>query len=93
MQLVEDRSLIPHAFDTFHEGGPGYLCSEEALSACQAWCEAVELTEAWQELAARTELYPERNAWYREEIMNLTGDDAPLPALWTLSAGSGVCAR
>jgi hypothetical protein len=31
----------------------------------------------WRRLAARTELYPERTAWYPDEIMHLTGVDAP----------------
>jgi hypothetical protein len=75
--LLEDPPLIPPALDAFHEIGPGYDCREDARVACQAWCEVEELTEVWQGLAARIELYPERNAWYLEEIMHLTGDDAP----------------
>lgn len=77
VHVVEDRPLIPPALDSFLEGESGHLCREEALSACHAWCEAVELTEVWQRLAAHTELYPERTAWYLDEIMHLTGDDAP----------------
>jgi hypothetical protein len=33
------------------------------------------LTKSWQELAAHTELYPERNAWYLDEIAHLVGDN------------------
>jgi hypothetical protein len=55
----------------------GYLCREEALAACHAWYEEAELTQEQRKLGARTELYPERNVWYLEEIMRLTGGDAP----------------
>jgi hypothetical protein len=75
--LLEDPLLIPPALDSFHDQRSGYPCREEALAACHAWCEAAELTEKWRGLATRTELYPERNAWYLDEIAHLAGDDAP----------------
>jgi hypothetical protein len=36
VHLVEDRPLIPPALDSFLEGESGYLCREEALSACMS---------------------------------------------------------
>jgi hypothetical protein len=75
--LLEDPPLIPPAFDSFHDQRSGYICREEALEACHAWCEEAELTEEWRGLAARTELYPERNAWYLDEMVQLAGDDTP----------------
>ena len=51
----------------------GYDSREEAIEACHAWREAVELPQEWRGLAARTEVYPERNAWYLDEIALLTG--------------------
>jgi hypothetical protein len=75
--LLEDPPLIPPALDSSHDQLSGYLCREEALTACHTWCEAAELTQEWRRLAARTELYPERNAWYLDEIAHLAGDDTP----------------
>jgi hypothetical protein len=76
--LLEDPPLIPPALDSFDDQRSGYLCREEARDACHTWCEAAELTQEWWELAARTELYPERTVWYLDEIARLTGDDTPL---------------
>jgi hypothetical protein len=92
VHVVEDDPLIPPALDAFLEGEAGYLCREEALAACQACYEAAELTEVWQELAARTELYPERNAWYLDEIAHLAGDDTPR-LHYGLSVQAEVCVR
>ena len=61
-----------------HEPGQGYASREEAIVAYNAWLEAAALPEHWRELAAHTEVYPERNAWYLDEITRLTGDTTPL---------------
>jgi hypothetical protein len=73
IDIMEGPALIPPALDIFHHPEPGHDCREEAIETCRAWCEAVELTEYWQRLAACTELYPERTAWYIDEIAQLTG--------------------
>ena len=76
--VLERSPLIPPALDSFRDPGSGYDCREEAIEACRAWCETFELSGDWRWLAARTELYPERNAWYLDEIVQLTnGDDTP----------------
>jgi hypothetical protein len=76
--VVDGSPLIPLALDSLHESVPGYTCREEAIEACYAWSETFELTQDWRWLTARTELYPERNAWYLDEIVQLTGgDDTP----------------
>jgi hypothetical protein len=77
VHLVEEPPLIPPALDSYYAGGTGYDCREEALAACYAWHEVPELTKHWQELAAHTELYPERNAWYLDEITHLVGENIP----------------
>jgi hypothetical protein len=77
VHLVEEPPPIPLALDSFHEGGTGYDSREDALAACYAWYEAAELLKSWQELAAGTELYPERNTWYLDEIAHLLGDNTP----------------
>ena len=78
MFVPEGSPLIPPALDSLHDPVQGYTCREEAIEACRAWREAVELAEEWRELAARTELYPERNAWYLDEMVQLAeGDDTP----------------
>ena len=69
IDVLEISPLIPPALDTLHDSEPGYVCREEAIEACRSWCEAVALTEYWRGLAARTELYPERNAWYLDEAI------------------------
>jgi hypothetical protein len=75
IDVMEGPPLIPPALDTFHDPEPGYVCREEALEACRSWCEAVALAAYWRGLATRTELYPERNAWYLDEIEHLAGGD------------------
>jgi hypothetical protein len=69
--------LIPPALDSLHDPEPGHDYREEAIEACRSWCEAVELTEYWRGLTASIELYPERNAWYLDEITQLAGGDTP----------------
>ena len=75
IDIMEGPALIPPALDIFHHPEPGHDCREEEIETCRAWCEAVELTEYWQRLAACTELYPERTAWYLDEIVQLARDD------------------
>jgi hypothetical protein len=72
---VEDESpaLIPPALAPFSDPSQGYDSREEAIEACRAWREAADLPDEWRGLAARTELYPERTAWYIDEIAQLTG--------------------
>ena len=78
IDILEGSPLIPPALDSLHDPEPGHDCREEAIEACRSWCEAVELTEYWRGLAAWTELYPERNSWYLDEIEQLAGrDDTP----------------
>jgi len=68
---------IPPALGQVDEPGQGYGSREEAIAAYRAWLEAARLPMHWRELAARTEVYPERNAWYLDEIARLTGDATP----------------
>ncbi len=75
--VLEGSPLISPALDSFRDPGSGYDCREEAIEACRAWCEEEELDDDWRGLAARTELYPERTAWYLDEIVQLAGDDTP----------------
>jgi hypothetical protein len=92
VSLLEDPPPIPPALDSFHEEVSGYLCREEARDACYAWYETEELIQVWRKVAARTELYPERTAWYLDEIAHLAGDDAPLLD-HGLSVQAMVCAQ
>src|SRR5690348_16813386 len=76
--IVEvSEALIPSALPLSHDPVHGYASREEAIEACRAWREAVELPEEWKALAARTEVYPERTSWYRDEIARLSGGDDP----------------
>jgi hypothetical protein len=74
---MEDPPLIPPSRDSFHDPGQGLDCREEAIEACRSWREQEELDDGWRGLAALTELYPERNAWYLDEIAQLAGGDTP----------------
>jgi hypothetical protein len=75
--VMGDPPLIPSSSDSFHDPGLGHDCCEEAIEACRAWREQEELDDGWRGLAARTELYPERNSWYLDEIVQMAGDDTP----------------
>ena len=75
---VERSPLIDPARNSLHKRVPGYTCREEAIEAFYTWNETCELTQNWRWFAALTEVYPERNAWYLDEIVQLTGrDDTP----------------
>jgi len=81
VHLIEEDALtgfIPPALDSLMKPCQGYACREEAIEACQAWHEAAVAPVHWETLAAHTEVYPERNAWYLDEIARLTGDHTPL---------------
>lgn len=76
--ILKGSPLLPPALNSLNEPGQGYDCREAAIEAYCAWREATELPLYWRGLAARTELYPERNAWYLDEIVRLAGgDDIP----------------
>jgi hypothetical protein len=76
--LQANSTDIPPAPGPVHEPGQeGYNSREEAIAAYYVWFEAEELPGHWRELAAHTEVYPERNAWYLDEIGRLTGGAAP----------------
>jgi hypothetical protein len=78
-----DAGLIPPAVEPCHHPAQGYASREDAREACHAWHEAAVLEVQWQILASHTEVYPERNAWYLEEIAHLTGNGTPLLACGT----------
>ncbi len=93
IEVMEGTPLIPPARDTFHDPGPGHDCREEAIEACHAWREQAELDDGWRELATRTELYPERNAWYLDEIEQLAGGDDTPRLHYGISVHAVVLAR
>lgn len=63
----------------------GYLSRAQAVAACCAWDEEIRLSVVWETHAAHIEAYPERNAWYLEEIAYLTGG-SPVLATTTVEA-------
>lgn len=73
--LDAEARCIPPALAAQPSQDPtqGYPSRAQALEACRAWDEAIHLAVVWETLAAHTEAYPERNAWYVEEIAYLTG--------------------
>ena len=66
---------IPPALESklCHDPKRGYNSRKQALEACRAWDEEISLPVQWEMLAAHIEAYPERNAWYLEEIAQMTG--------------------
>lgn len=80
VRLVDDLTagIIPPAVDSPANSCAGYQDRKTALSACHAWHEAAVAPVHWDILAAHTEIYPERNVWYLEEMARLTGDGPPL---------------
>ena len=78
---------IPPAltFTPCHDSKQGYTSRQKALMACCAWNEEIRLPVQWESLAAHIEAYPERNAWYLEEIAQMTGG-SPLLVTATLEA-------
>jgi hypothetical protein len=90
---VETSPLIQPARDSLHERVPGYTCREEAIEAFSAWNETCKLTQDWRWLAALTEVYPERNAWYLDEIVRLPGGDDTPHLHYGISVQAMVLAR
>ena len=73
VRLIDGLPDIPPALD--HDPEAGYPLREKAIAACWAWHEAAILPFEWQALAGQIEVYPERTAWYLDEIARLTGNE------------------
>jgi hypothetical protein len=70
-QLQGISTDIPPALELLHEAGQeGYSSREEVVAA---WLEEAGVPVRLRALAAHTEVYPERNAWYLEEILHVAG--------------------
>ena len=72
---------IPPALTPLCDPGKGYPCRHEAVEACWAWYEAAILPVEWRILTTQIEIYPERNAWYQEEIACLIGATPTLQSI------------
>jgi hypothetical protein len=68
-----------------HDPKKGYTSRKQALEACRSWDEEVSLLMQWEMLAAHIEAYPERNAWYLDEIAQMSGG-SPLLVTATIEA-------
>lgn len=56
------------------QGTISFRTRRAALDFCHRRNENYGLRYQWEKLATQTELYPERNTWYQEEILRLAGD-------------------
>jgi hypothetical protein len=68
----KDQMTKPMKMDAMPKG-MALGATEEVIAACRAWLEEAGVPVGWRALAAHTEIYPERNAWYLEEIVHLAG--------------------
>jgi len=75
VSLIDQPHMVPPALDPLFDSTEGYEDRDEALAACWTWHEVTVLLEDWHLLAMYSEIYPERNSWYLEEIARLTGND------------------
>jgi hypothetical protein len=75
VSLIDEPHMVPPALDPLFDSAEGYEDRDEAVAACWAWHEATVLLENWHLLAMYSEVYPERNSWYLEEIARLIGSD------------------
>jgi hypothetical protein len=76
VSLIDEPLVVPPALDPLFDSTAGYEDRDEAVAACHAWHEATALPADWHLLAMYSEVYPERNSWYLEEIARLIGNDA-----------------
>jgi hypothetical protein len=76
VSLIDRPRFVPPALDPPDDSTEVYWEREVAVAACWAWHEATVLPADWHLLAMSTEVYPERNSWYLEEIARLVGSDA-----------------
>ncbi len=74
VSLIDEPYVVPPALDPLADSTAGYAERDEAVAACWAWHEATVLSADWYMLAMSTEVYPERNSWYLEEMARLIGD-------------------
>ncbi|HEY6406686.1 MAG TPA: hypothetical protein VIY29_04370 [Ktedonobacteraceae bacterium] len=80
------RAIPPAlASPSHHDPKKGYSSRKQALEACHTWDEEVRLSVHWERIAAHIEAYPERNAWYVDEITHMTGG-SPLLVSATIEA-------
>jgi hypothetical protein len=68
----KDKMTKPMKMDAMQKG-MAVGATEEVIAACRAWLEGAGVPVRLRALAAHTEVYPERNVWYLEEILNLVG--------------------
>ena len=69
---AEAQHGVPPALGPRHmEGKISFRTYRAAFDFCHRMNEGYGLPCDWNELTAQTELYPERNAWYRDEIVAL----------------------
>ena len=76
VHLIGGPPGIPPALDL--NPSRGYQVREEARGACWAWHEAAMLPLEWERLVAHIEVYPERTAWYLDEIARMTEHGRPV---------------
>ncbi len=75
---TEAEHGIPYALGPRHtQGVVSFQRYRDALEFCHRKQEGYRLWYQWDALAAHTELYPERNAWYRDEIVTMTSGTFP----------------
>ena len=87
---AEARCIPPAlALSPCQDSKRGYPSRAQAVAACCAWDEAIHLSVAWETQAAHIEAYPERNAWYLEEIAWMTGG-SPVLVTTTVEAIAAV---
>ena len=89
-----DARCIPPALESkpCHDREKGYDSRQQALEACCSWDEEMSLPAQWERLSAHLEAYPDRNAWYLDEIAQMTGG-SPLLVTATLEAVAVVVAE
>ncbi len=70
------------------QGTISFRTHRATLDFCHRRRENHGLWYQWEKLATWTELYPERNAWYQEEILRLAGDIPTIEPAGSIVYGS-----
>lgn len=66
---IFSTGLTPYALgEQPTHGVISFRTRREALDFCHRYQETFDLRWQWRQMATKSEIYPERNAWYREEI-------------------------
>ena len=95
-EWVKERD-IPPAIGPWHQQGVvSFATRRAALAFCQRYDERYRLQLSWKKVTIKSDLYPERTAWYYDMLEEMTGNrphPAYFDARWYLWLADGTLCK